>query len=131
MKNLVIAASLIFCSTHVFACSMSQTLAERYGITFSGFKTPIPVGKAPDTTDAASFIRVMVPDESKVSDGFRHTVVMNTKTNKAWVLRTGGFASAYQWFGPVDALGVSLKDCRSQQVPSVVLASQKQELQPR
>jgi hypothetical protein len=110
---------------------MSQTLAERYGITFSGFKTPIPVGKAPDTTDAASFIRVMVPDESKVSDGFRHTVVMNTKTNKAWVLRTGGFASAYQWFGPVDALGVSLKDCRSQQVPSVVLASQKQELQPR
>jgi len=131
MKNIVIAASLIFYSTHVFACSMSQTLAERYDITFSGFKTPIPVGQAPDTTDAASFIRVVIPDESKVSDGFRHTVVMHTKTNKAWVLRTGGFASAYQWFGPVDALGISLKDCRSQQVPSVVLASQKQELQPR
>lgn len=131
MKNLVIAASLIFCSTHVFACSVSQTLAERYGITFSGFKTPIAVGTAPNTADSASFIRLIVPDQSKVSDGFRHTVVMNTKTNKAWILRTGGFASVYQWFGPVDALGVSLKDCESQQVPALVLASRKQEPQPR
>ena len=113
MKHLAVAAALILCSAQAVACSLSDALATRYGISFSGFKTPIPAATAPDMTDSGSFIRVAVRDNSKVADGFRHTIVMNTKTKKAWVLRTGGFASVYDWFGPVDARHVSIQNCRS------------------
>ena len=107
MKNLA-AAALILCSLQAVACPLSDAISARYGISFSGFKTPIPAATAPDMTDSGSFIRVAVRDNSKVADGFRHTIVMNTKTKKAWVLRTGGFASVYDWFGPVDAQHVSI-----------------------
>ena len=112
MKNLA-AAALILCSLQAVACPLSDAISTRYGISFSGFKTPIPAATAPDMTDSGSFIRFAVRDNSKVADGFRHTIVMNTKTKTAWVLRTGGFASVYDWFGPVDARHVSIQNCRS------------------
>lgn len=118
MKHLAVAATLILCSVQAVACPLSETLSTRYGISFSGFKTPIPAATAPDMTDSGSFIRVAVGDNSKVSDGFRHTIIMNTKTKKASVLRTGGFASVYDWFGPVDAQHVSLQNCRSGHMPA-------------
>lgn len=111
MKHLAVAAALILCSAQAVACPLSDAISTRYGISFSGFKTPIPAATAPDMTDSGSFIRVAVRDNSKVADGFRHTIVMNTKTKKAWVLRTGGFASVYDWFGPVDAQDVPLQNC--------------------
>ena len=114
MKNFVVAASLVFLSVHALACPLSESLSERYGISFSGFKTAIPVTAAPDTTDTAAFVRVVMQDESKALDGFRHTIVMNTRTKKAWVLRTGGFASVYEWFGPVDAPNPSVRNCRTE-----------------
>jgi len=117
MKNLA-AAALILCSLQAVACPFSDAISTRYGISFSGFKTPIPAATAPDMTDPGSFIRVAVRDNSKVADGFRHTIVMNTKTKKAWVLRTGGFASVYDWFGPVDAQHVSIQHCRSDHMPA-------------
>jgi hypothetical protein len=113
IKNLATATALILCSLQAVACPLSEALSTRYGISFSGFKTPIPAATAPDMTDPGSFIRVAVWDNSKVADGFRHTIVMNTKTKTAWVLRTGGFASVYDWFGPVDARHVPLQNCRS------------------
>ena len=111
MKHLAVAVALILCSLQAVACPLSEALSTRYGISFSGFKTPIPAAIAPDMTDSGSFIRVVVRDNSKVADGFRHTIVMNTKTKTAWVLRTGGFASVYDWFGPVDAQDVPLQNC--------------------
>jgi hypothetical protein len=126
MKNLAVAGSLVFWSVHALACPLSESLSERYGISFSGFKTAIPVATAPDTTDTAAFIRVVMQDESMALDGFRHTIVMNTKTKKAWVLRTGGFASVYEWFGPVDAPNASGRNCRAEQVQVHTLALHKQ-----
>jgi hypothetical protein len=118
MKNLAAATALILCSLQAVACPLSDAISTRYGISFSGFKTSIPAATAPDMTDSGSFIRVAVRDNSRVSDGFRHTIVMNTKTRKAWVLRTGGFASVYDWFGPVDAQHVSIQNCRSDDMPA-------------
>jgi hypothetical protein len=126
MKNLAIASALAFYSAHALACPLSETLAKRYGISFSGFKTSIPVAAAPDTTDAGAFVRVRIRDESKVSDGFHHTIVMDTKTKKAWILCTGGFVSVYQWFGPVDAGGASLEHCKLEPMPAGVQDSHKQ-----
>jgi hypothetical protein len=118
MKNLAVAAALVLCSLQAVACPLSEALSTRYGISFSGLETPIPSATAPDMTDPGSFIRVAVRDNSKVADGFRHTIVMNTKTKKAWVLRTGGFASVYDWFGPVDAHHVPVQNCRSDHMPA-------------
>lgn len=118
IKNLATATALILCSLQAVACPLSEALSTRYGISFSGFKAPIPAATAPDMTDSGSFIRVAVRDNSKVADGFRHTIVMNTKTKTAWVLRTGGFASVYDWFGPVDAQHVSMQNCRSDHIPA-------------
>jgi hypothetical protein len=118
MRHLAATAALILCSLQAVACPLSDAISTRYGISFSGFKTPIPAATAPDMTDSRSFIRVAVRDNSKVADGFRHTIVMNTKTKQAWVLRTGGFASVYDWFGPVDAQHVSIRNCRSDHMPA-------------
>jgi len=126
MKNLAIACALAFYSAHALACPLSETLAKRYGISFFGFKTALPVAAAPDPTDAGAFVRIRIRDESNVSDGFHHTIVMDTKTKKAWILRTGGFVSVYQWFGPVEADATSLEQCKLEPVPAFVQESQKQ-----
>jgi hypothetical protein len=111
MKNLVAAVSLAVLCSHASACPLSKSLADRYGITFSGFATAIPAAVAPDTAHGGPFVRVVIPDVAYVADGFRHTAVMDTSTKKVWILRTGGFAGVYEWYGPVDAIDASLDNC--------------------
>jgi len=112
MKTLVAVAALALLSAHASACPLSKSLAEHYGITFSGFATAIPAAAAPDTAHGGPFVRVVIPDEPYVADGFRHTAVMDTRTKKVWILRTGGFVGVYEWYGPVDAIDASLDNCQ-------------------
>ena len=112
MKNLVAAVSLVILCSHASACPLSKSLAEHYGITFSGFATAIPAAAAPDTAHGGPFVRVVIADEPYVADGFRHTAVMDTRTKKVWILRTGGFVGVYEWYGPVDAIDASLDNCQ-------------------
>jgi hypothetical protein len=112
MKNLVMAALMGLLSTQAFACPLSQSLAERYGISFSGFRTAIPESKGPEKGSSGPLVRVVVPDASNVSDGFHHTIVLDRTTKKAWILRTGGFVSVYQWYGPVDVINPSIENCQ-------------------
>ncbi|NIA54450.1 hypothetical protein HAV22_12480 [Massilia sp. TW-1] len=109
MKNLVAAVSVAILCSHASACPLSKSLADRYGITFSGFATP--AAAAPDTAHGGTYVRVVLPDVAYVADGFRHTAVMDTSTKKVWILRTGGFAGVYEWYGPVDAVDASLDNC--------------------
>jgi len=88
MKNLVLATLMGLLSTHALACPLSQSLAERYGISFSGFKTAIPESKGPETGSGAPLVRVVVADASNVADGFHHTIVLDRTSQKAWILRT-------------------------------------------
>lgn len=112
MENFAVALSTALAVAHAPACPLAQSLVERYGISFSGFTTPIPVAPAPDTSHGGPFARVVLPDDSHVADGFRHTVLVDTRTRKAWILRTGGFVGVHEWYGPVDAGAASLADCR-------------------
>jgi len=125
MKNLFIAALMGLLSAQAFACPLSKSLAERYGISFSGFSTAIPESKGPETGSGGPFVRVVVPDASNVSDGFHHTIVLDRTTKKAWILRTGGFVSVYQWYGPVDVINASIENCRLEPTFDVVEGSQK------
>lgn len=125
MKSLIIAALMSLLSAQALACPLSQSLAERYGISFSGFRTAIPESKGPETASGRPFVRVLVPDDSNVSDGFHHTIVMDRATKKAWILRTGGFVCVYQWYGPVDVINASLENCRLEPTFDVVERAQK------
>ena len=112
MKHVVLATLISLSSTQAPACPLSESLTLRYGISFAGFSTALPESAAPDTAHGGPFIRVRMPDASNVADGFRHTIVMDRSTKKVWILRTGGFAGVYQWYGPVDAVDASLDNCR-------------------
>ena len=125
MKKLVLAALMGLLSTQALACPLSQSLAERYGISFSGFRTAIPETISPKAGSGAQFVRVRVPDDSNVSDGFHHTIVLDLTTKKAWILRTGGFASVYQWYGPVDVINPSIENCQLEPTVNVVEGAQK------
>ena len=125
MKNLIMAALIGLLSVQALACPLSESLAERYGISFSGFKTAIPESKGPETGNGGPLVRVLVPDASNVSDGFRHTIVLDRTTKKAWILRTGGFVSVYQWYGPVDVINASIENCQLEPTFDVVKGAQK------
>jgi hypothetical protein len=112
MDAFAAAVSLALITPQAPPCTMTQTLVERYGISFSGFTKAIPASPAPDTAHGGPFARIAIPDDSKVADGFRHTVLVDTRTKKAWILRTGGFIGVYEWYGPVDAGAASIEGCR-------------------
>lgn len=111
MKTITLAALLALGSVQALACPLTDTVAQRYGITFSGFGTAVPESAAPDTAHGGPFVRVRVPDQANVADGFHHTLVLDRATRKVWILRTGGFVGVYQWYGPVDAVDASLDNC--------------------
>jgi hypothetical protein len=108
--GIFIAATLL-CS-QVMACPAADSLIERYGISFSGFTTPIPLTTPPTArTDALS--RVVLPNKKGyVMDGYRHAAVIDVSKKQAWIHRTGGFLGVYEWYGPVDIENVSLVDCK-------------------
>jgi hypothetical protein len=125
MKQVVLPTLMGLFSAQTLACPLSDSLAARYGISFSGFSTAVPESAAPDTTHGGPFVRVRMPDASNVADGFRHTIVMDRSTKKVWILRTGGFVGVYQWYGPVDAVDASLDNCRLEPADNVSQHSQK------
>lgn len=120
MKKFAFAVAIGLASIPTFGCPLTQSLAEHYGISFSGFTVSLPETSAPDLGNGNAFVRVMMLDQRNVPDGFRHTVLMNTTTKKVWILRTSGFIGVYQWFGPVDAVDPSLEHCRLEPMPVVL-----------
>ena len=119
MKYLACAVAATCLSATASACPMTDALVERYGISFSGFAVEIPGTHAPDAAPGESLVRIAIPDASHVSDGFHHTVVLDTVKKKAWILRTGGFVGVYDWYGPVDVPTTSLDHCRLEHVSAL------------
>jgi hypothetical protein len=112
MKAFTLALSAAVLSANAFACPVADKLADRYGISFSGFDTPIPSTQEPDARASGPLVSLPLREATMVSDGFRHTVVLSPASKKAWILRTGGFAGVYEWYGPVDVGDMPLADCR-------------------
>jgi hypothetical protein len=112
MKTFTFAMAAAVFSANAFACPVADKLAERYGISFSGFDTPIPSARAPAGANGGGFVRMPIRESMLVSDGFRHTAVLHPATKQAWILRTGGFAGVYEWYGPVDVGDMPLDGCQ-------------------
>lgn len=130
MKHVVLATVLALISAQAAACPLAETLMARYGVSFAGFTTAIPESAAPDTAHGGPYVRVRLPDASNVADGFHHTIMMDRRTKKVWILRTGGFVGVYQWYGPVDAVDASLDNCRLEPTDATPRHVQKAVLQP-
>lgn len=111
MKRLTLALAALAIPAPALACPELDALARRYGISFSGFDTPIPAVKGPAVPEG-KLLRLPLGYPEIVSDGFRHTVLFDTATRKAWILRTGGFAGVHEWYGPVEVGGAKLEHCR-------------------
>jgi len=107
-----LVAGLVFAQAS--ACPELDTLAKRYGISFGGFMTPIPAVAMPAFSKTGDLLHLPIASAELVSDGFRHKVVYDTATGKAWILRTGGFVGVREWYGPVDAADVKLENCRAE-----------------
>jgi hypothetical protein len=130
MKKFATSLVLLALSSSAWACSAGNTLVKQYGVSFSGFERPIPRAQAAPPLD--DLIAVVLPDNSRVSDGFEHTAYIDPATKRAWILRTGGFIGVTEWYGPVDASAERLAGCstRRQQrltsprdVPSISVPS--------
>lgn len=113
MKSWIVMASTALLSLHAAACPLTDWLTQRYGVSFSGFEHPIPEAAAP-VLDRVASVRVAFPDNAAVADGFRHAVVLDVSTGKAWILRTGGFIGVRQWYGPVEVPAMSMDTCRTE-----------------
>ena len=111
MKQIVLTIALATGAGEAGACPALDALAERYGISFSGFDKPIPAATGPAAAQGER-LRLPIPDAGMVSDGFRHMLLFDTATRKAWILRTGGLAGVHEWYGPVDVGDARLEDCR-------------------
>lgn len=112
MKNPALFLSILVCAGAATACPMADAVAKRYGISAFGFKTPIPAADEPRAGDDRGLVQVRLKDAPWISDGFRHTVVADPASGKAWILRTGGLAGVHQWYGPVEVDAPSIEHCR-------------------
>ena len=121
MQRVIVALAALVFAANASACPALDALVKRYGISFGGFMKPIPAVSGPAFSANGRLVRVKLAYPPLVSDGFRHTLVFDTATRKAWILRTGGFVGVREWYGPVDAGEGRLEDCRSQPEPELVV----------
>ncbi|WP_156477019.1 hypothetical protein [Collimonas arenae] len=85
-------------------CPAAEGLIAQYGISFSGFKQTLPRVSAPaeSPAQASELVTIALPNKNgNVSDGYVHSALINKNLKRAWILRTGGFAGVYEWYGPV------------------------------
>lgn len=116
MRTIVfaIAATMSAANAGAGTCPEVALLAKRYGITFGGFATPIPPVKLPKVSKEGRLLHLQIVTPELVNDGFRHKILFDSATRKAWILRTGGFVGVRQWYGPVDAGDARLENCQAE-----------------
>jgi len=114
MKRTFIALVAALLGANASACPELDALTKRYGITFGGFMTPIPAVNLPAFSKAGHLLHLPIQTPELVSDGFKHKVVFDTATRKAWILRTHGFAGVREWYGPVEADDAKLENCQAE-----------------
>lgn len=119
LRMLAVATLMLCSATACAACPAGDVLVERYGISFSGFAKPLPRAAVdPERARRAEgLVRIVLPDKARtVNDGFQHAALIDKAHRQAWILRTGGFAGVYEWYGPLDVAELNLDGCRLEPV---------------
>jgi hypothetical protein len=96
-------------------CAVAEALIGRYGISFSGFTQALPRVSAPAEAPDKSLLAVVLPNRNgHVADGYNHQAWINEEQKRAWILRTGGFAGVYEWYGPVALPSADFSGCAAE-----------------
>jgi hypothetical protein len=98
-------------------CAVADALIGQYGISFSGFTQSLPRVSLPAERQSPpqALLTLELPNQNgHVSDGFSHTALINKMQKRVWILRTGGFAGVYQWYGPVALPTADLAGCKTE-----------------
>lgn len=104
------------------SCAVADALIGQYGISFSGFTQTLPRVSLPAEQQSRpqALLTLVLPNQNgQVSDGFSHTALINTAQKRVWILRTGGFAGVYQWYGPVALPAADFAGCKTEPVGRV------------
>lgn len=99
------------------SCAVADALIDKYGISFSGFTQTLPRVSLPAEQQSRpqALLTLALPNQNgHVSDGFSHTALINIEQKRVWILRTGGFAGVYQWYGPVALPAADFAGCKTE-----------------
>ncbi len=99
------------------SCAVADALIGQYGISFSGFTQTLPRVSLPAEQQSRpqALLTLALPNQNgQVSDGFSHTALINIAQKRVWILRTGGFAGVYQWYGPVALPAADFAGCKTE-----------------
>ena len=110
MKLLAAACIVLLFSAGASACPMAAGVEKQYGVGFGGFLSPIPRA---DALKGGPFRKFRLAESNLVSDGFRHTLLVDQSGKQAWIRRSGGFAGVSELYGPIDVSAFSLEGCGS------------------
>ncbi|WP_156117381.1 hypothetical protein [Collimonas arenae] len=118
---MVRALLLIVAATATFpawaGCAVADALIGQYGISFSGFTHALPRVALPAEQQSGpdALVTLALPNQNgQVSDGFSHSALINKDKKRVWILRTGGFAGVYEWYGPVALPTASFAACATE-----------------
>ncbi|WP_211442750.1 hypothetical protein [Collimonas humicola] len=98
-------------------CAVADALIGQYGISFSGFTQSLPRVALPAEQQSRpqALLTLDLPNRNgQVRDGFSHTALINKEQKRVWILRTGGFAGVYQWYGPVALPDADFAGCKTE-----------------
>jgi len=99
------------------SCAVADALIGQYGISFSGFTQSLPPVALPAEQQSRpeALLTLDLPNQGgHVSDGFSHAALINKAQKRVWILRTGGFAGVYQWYGPVALPTADFAGCKTE-----------------
>lgn len=113
----IAAAATIATPSAWAGCAVADALIGQYGISFSGFTQSLPRVALPAEQQSRpqALLTLDLPNRNgQVRDGFSHTALINKEQKRVWILRTGGFAGVYQWYGPVALPDADFAGCRTE-----------------
>ena len=110
MKNIVVTVATLLFGAGASACPMWASVSQQYGIGAGGMMSPLPRA---EHLAGGPFTTIELPESSLVSDGFRHTLLIDKAARKIWIRRSGGYAGVSELYGPLDVGGHALDGCES------------------
>lgn len=100
-------------------CEIAQSVIAKYGVTFSGFTTPLPLALTSEDLPVLGerLTSIVLPNpKGTVMDGFSHSLLISEQSRRGWIVRKGGFASPPELFGPIQLEKISYAGCRVETV---------------
>ena len=95
------------CSEKAKPSELAQVIIRSTGLRSGRFHIPkahvipqSPDSDSDETSQSGDVEQVFIPSSVIMSDSFTHTLVIEHKTKRYWIIRTGGIAGSFEKYGP-------------------------------